>query len=433
MVPFKARSQQTANFYTFTTETGAALESFTTGNSTQIFTYCADDNASSVISIGFTFAYEGVNYTQFSANSNGLLRLGASAVQNNATNTQLGTSNGNHPKIAPLWDDWWLPYASSSSNHGWVRYMVTGSSPNRILKIEWRVRNYSSFDVSDNWWCGTGSWYHSYDKQFQAWLYEGTNVIEFRYGSGTTMLSASIGISGSNGTQYMARNHATNHSAASSGVVTNITAWPGSGRLYRFTPPVLCTAPTVSSTTTASSIGCTSATSGGNVSADNGCAVTERGVVYATTTGPTTANSKVSSGTGTGTFSANITGLAVGTTYYVRAYAINSNGTSYGPEISFTTLPVPGQPTVISPTTACANTATTFTTSATNSPTSFTWTLPGGWTGSSSTASISATPNSTSGSISVTATNACGTSSPRTTAITITNPVAPTLQTVSPY
>jgi M6 family metalloprotease-like protein len=95
--------------------------------------------------------------------------------------------------------------------------------------------------------------------------------------------------------------------------------------------------PTVS-TTAATSVTTNSAVSGGNVTADGGASVTERGVVYATTQNPTTANSKVTSGTGTGSYSVNLTGLAASTTYYARAYAINSAGTAYGSQITFTTL-----------------------------------------------------------------------------------------------
>jgi len=97
------------------------------------------------------------------------------------------------------------------------------------------------------------------------------------------------------------------------------------------------TTPTVT-TTAASSITASSATSGGNVTADGGASVTERGICYATTANPTTSNSKVASGTGTGSYTASMTGLTANTTYYVRAYAINSNGTAYGSQVSFTTL-----------------------------------------------------------------------------------------------
>ena len=93
----------------------------------------------------------------------------------------------------------------------------------------------------------------------------------------------------------------------------------------------------VTSTTAATNITSNSATTGGTITSGGGSAITERGVVYNTSTSPTTSNNKVTSAGTTGTFSVNLTGLNVGTTYYVRAYAINSAGIVYGPEITFTT------------------------------------------------------------------------------------------------
>jgi hypothetical protein len=94
-------------------------------------------------------------------------------------------------------------------------------------------------------------------------------------------------------------------------------------------------APTVT-TTAISSITGTTANSGGTVTATGGAAITAQGVCWSTTTAPTIANSKTTNGTTT-PFTSSITGLTAGTTYYVRAYATNSVGTSYGNEISFTT------------------------------------------------------------------------------------------------
>lgn len=92
------------------------------------------------------------------------------------------------------------------------------------------------------------------------------------------------------------------------------------------------------STTAASSISSTTVTLGGNITRSD-VSVTERGVVYSSSnTTPTTADSKASSGTGTGSFTVNASGLSPVTTYYARAYAISGAGTSYGSVQTFTTL-----------------------------------------------------------------------------------------------
>jgi uncharacterized protein (TIGR02145 family) len=93
-------------------------------------------------------------------------------------------------------------------------------------------------------------------------------------------------------------------------------------------------------TTAITSIAITSAVSGGNISSDGNGTITARGVCWAITTGPTITNSLTTDGTGTGTFTSNLSGLLPATIYYVRAYATNSASTAYGNEISFTTSPV---------------------------------------------------------------------------------------------
>ena len=81
----------------------------------------------------------------------------------------------------------------------------------------------------------------------------------------------------------------------------------------------------------------TSATCGGEVTDDGGATVTARGVCWSTTPNPTVADSVTLDGTGTGTFTSSLTNLTPNTTYYVRAYATNSEGTAYGEEMTFTT------------------------------------------------------------------------------------------------
>ncbi len=116
-------------------------------------------------------------------------------------------------------------------------------------------------------------------------------------------------------------------------------------------------APTVT-TSSATNITTSSATIGGNVTSDGGATVIERGVCYSTSSSnPTTSNNKKTAGSGQGNFTVNLSNLSAGTKYYVRAYAINEIGTSYGPTISFTTEePSYSKPTV---TTSSATNVTT--------------------------------------------------------------------------
>jgi len=103
--------------------------------------------------------------------------------------------------------------------------------------------------------------------------------------------------------------------------------------------------PTVT-TNSVSSITSNSAVCGGNVTSDGGSTVTARGVCWSITSNPTTDNSKTTDGSGTGSFTSIITGLNASTKYYVKAYATNSIGTAYGPNVDFITNPTTAKATV---------------------------------------------------------------------------------------
>ena len=100
----------------------------------------------------------------------------------------------------------------------------------------------------------------------------------------------------------------------------------------------------VLNTESASNINSTSALSGGTV-VSSASAVTERGVCWNTIGAPTIADSHTSDGNGIGNFVSSLTSLTPATTYYVRAFAVNENGTGYGQQVSFTTLDVPSMTT----------------------------------------------------------------------------------------
>ena len=104
--------------------------------------------------------------------------------------------------------------------------------------------------------------------------------------------------------------------------------------------------PTVGSTAVASNIRGTSATSGGDITNDLGNTISARGICWSTSPNPTTADPSTTESGTTGSFTSDITGLTLGTLYYVRAYATNAVGTSYGTQVSFTTAAFPhiGEP-----------------------------------------------------------------------------------------
>ncbi len=126
------------------------------------------------------------------------------------------------------------------------------------------------------------------------------------------------------GTKYYIRAYATNEAGTGYGNQLSFTT----GQIS------LATLTTVSVT----SIEGTTAVSGGNITSDGGGQITARGVCWGTDEDPTTSNEKTIDGSGTGIFSSNITGLIANTAYHVRAYAINSAGTAYGNDLTFTTL-----------------------------------------------------------------------------------------------
>jgi hypothetical protein len=125
-------------------------------------------------------------------------------------------------------------------------------------------------------------------------------------------------------TKYYVRSYATNSGGTGYGAEVSFTTLAGLAVL---------------TTSNATSITITSAILGGEVTNEGGASVTEKGVVWKTTSGPTVSDNKKATGTGLGAFTTSVTTLTRGTTYFVRTYAINISGTSYGPEVTFNTLP----------------------------------------------------------------------------------------------
>lgn len=140
-------------------------------------------------------------------------------------------------------------------------------------------------------------------------------------GSGTGSFATNINGLEANTTYYV-RAFATNSVATVYGTEISFTTKDGVISL---------------TTIAATSITATSATIGGTITSDGGASITARGFCWSKNTNPTTGDSKSTSIGTVGSYSTNINSLNIGAIYYIRAYATNSVGTSYGNEVSFTT------------------------------------------------------------------------------------------------
>lgn len=137
-----------------------------------------------------------------------------------------------------------------------------------------------------------------------------------------------------NATTYYIRAFATNSEGTSYGEVVTMRT---------VEHPMLATV----TTDEVSDITINTAVCGGNVLNDGFVEVTERGICYATHQEPTVFDYKVAGGEGLGLFQCRMSGLEMLTTYYVRAYAKNSEGYAYGNEVSFVTADETYLPEVI--------------------------------------------------------------------------------------
>lgn len=126
-------------------------------------------------------------------------------------------------------------------------------------------------------------------------------------------------------TTYYIRAYAINYAGVAYGNEVTLTT----------TAPVM---PTVT-TSFVTNITQFSANCGGSIISSGGGTVSSRGVCWNTTQTPTISDFKTVDGSGAGTFTSLITGLVPNSPYFLRAYATNEVGTSYGNQVTFTTLP----------------------------------------------------------------------------------------------
>lgn len=210
---------QTAAGYTFTRTTGTY--SSIAGTGTPIGSLACDDCHQPNIPFGFTFNFCGVNYTDCGVVSNGVITF------NNlyATCCYGGALDIPGPCLMPIWAD--------NAGIGDVLstpvcyYQTTGAPGNRVFTVEWT--DWAVCCFSD------------YFMNFQVKLYEGSNKIEYCYGSFGTSPSGTIGIA--NSTVDFLTLPSTSSPTANSTFNAYACTLPSSGEILAFAPPCTGTPP----------------------------------------------------------------------------------------------------------------------------------------------------------------------------------------------
>lgn len=307
-----------------------------------------DDPAPASIPIGFTFNFNGTNYTSLFVSANGFVTFGSAPAAGNYV--PISTGGGYDGAIAA--------YAVNLSVAGTVAgtpqpnsvsYELVGSAPNRELIIEWRLFRRASTDAGNT-------------MNMQIHLFETSNVVEIHYDempavpSVGTSTNGQVGLRGATNADFNNLWHAastiptrpwpiapsvippgdTNARAVriTAGTTQIITA--AANRLFRWTPN-FCNAP---SGLAMSNVLISTATLSYSIPSP-----TPNNFQYEIRTagapGTALGPNDVSGSTIDGTVnSINITGLTPGTTYtaYIRSFCGGSNYSGWVSVGPFTTL-----------------------------------------------------------------------------------------------
>ena len=308
---------QVLSDYIMTTGTDATKwQTLTT--TTNLITGTGDSKASAVTNIGFTFNFAGTDYTQFSVNSDGNLRLGGTVTGTGSYSTPFSSSyaNTNNPKINMLGCDGFI------TDSGYVYHEVIGTAPDRVCVIEFATSTYNTVSRPSL-------------LRWQVQLFEGSNNIQIVYYSAMPPILPNVarqpGMCVNNTDIILIDNY---HNAAhyTTGQSTNscpITTWPDVNRYYLFTisdcpTPGNFNAATLGSTSV--DLTWTSATGG-----------TDFVLQYKT---PTTDWSNATTENAYDT-TYNLTGLTPSTTYQLRVAQLCNSDTSNWAYLTLTTACAP--------------------------------------------------------------------------------------------
>ncbi len=212
LLPAIASAQVTdLSEYTFTSGSGTAYDM---SGATTLLGNNVDDGLSAATNIGFTFTLGGTDYTEFKANTNGYMTVGTAANSSGCCGNIITSLPGNdRPAIVPFSED------LHNGSDGGVSYKLFGTSPARVLVVNWQTRQYP----------GSGQATHT---TMQARLYEGSNTIELWYGEST------LGSGNQGGIGVII--NGSNYASVNTGVVSYTSAqrsdFPDENTLYTFAP-----------------------------------------------------------------------------------------------------------------------------------------------------------------------------------------------------
>lgn len=190
-----------------------------------------DDTMHTAINLGFAFAFNGINYTQIGASSNGWILFGNGAGSGTTYSALSGSFNN---VVAGFARD-----LCGKSALGEQRVEISGSAPNRVCTVQWA--NYGRYS--------SGVGLAADNINFQIKLFETTNQVQIVYGTMTTTSTSTTGQAGLRGNStadVKSRTTSTNWAATTAGTSSSTctlssTVFPASGLTFIFDAPATLT------------------------------------------------------------------------------------------------------------------------------------------------------------------------------------------------
>lgn len=307
----------------------STLGTFTEISGGTILGTAANDNESfNAIPLGFTFTYNGVDYTDVSIQSNGFLAMGLEVVTSNQAISNAATSNN----VAAA-----LSRDIKSRDTGELMYLLSGTAPHRVFTVQWKHYRRAPTSTAND------------DFTFQIQLQEEGNKVCFVYGAfttvnATTAAAIQVGLRGDSNLDFCNRTTSTDWSATTAGTANNnfctlsATVFPANGLTFTFSPPATGEPPTAAQNPIPTN-NATDVSIYTNLSWSAGSGTTDGYKVFLGTDNPPT---NIVNGTTQTALSFDPPDFTYNTIYFWKIVPFNANGDALNcPVWSFTTLADP--------------------------------------------------------------------------------------------